>query len=157
MPWVRIDKSLSPEEEQALRASPDWLGPGLLAVIGAGFLALLTTWFVVLYSSLPDEFVIQAGLIGFFFVLFFDLFVIGLFGSAKIRQGQRRAAIQLSVRWVLVGFPVALAVGALPWLMERLIQAWPWLLDLLSLAGTALIVVGFVRVLWVLRARKASP
>ncbi|MGH7484149.1 MAG: hypothetical protein ACREMY_00920, partial [bacterium] len=101
----------------------------MIAVSVAGGLAMVTTWFLVAYCSIPDNDAIYLGLLGFFFVALLDLLLIsGLFIS-NFRQGQGMAAIKWSVGLFLLGLLAASVVGSLPLLWQWLVAVVPGLQD----------------------------
>ena len=153
MPWMRIEGSSSPLQERELRGSPDGLGFGLIAISVAGLLAMVATWFLVADYPVPDDDAIHLGLLGFFFVVFFDFFLIYRLAGSRIQKGQWIAAAKWSIGLILLGLFVASIVGSLPWLFSRLITHYPWIPWLLRVFfWLGIIVAEFI---WVWKARRA--
>ena len=157
---MRMERILSPEEERELRASPEWMVVcGLIAFCVAGVLAMVATWFLVAEYPIPDDDAVYLGLLGFLFVMIFDVLIIVLllFGFAGLdRRGERTAAVKLFVKIFLLGLLAALVVGFLLWLLRRLVDVSPWVPNLLvSLPALWVVASGLAR--WrKRRARKAS-
>lgn len=125
MAWNRIETSANPE--QRLQGTSDRLGLVLVAAISvAGVLAMVATWLLVAYYPIPDDETVYLGLLGFFFVVFLDVALIYHRVGSEVRQGQGIAAVKTSVGLILLGLLVASFVGSLPWLLNRLIAALPW-------------------------------
>jgi hypothetical protein len=128
MAWNRIETSSNPE--QRLQGTSDGLGLFLIAVSMAGVLAMVATWLLVAYYPLPDDEAIYLGLLGFFFIVFLDVFLIYHLVGSEVRQGQSIAAVKMSVSLILLGLLVASLAGSLPWLLSRLIAALPWVQEI---------------------------
>ena len=124
MAWNRIETSSNPE--QRLQGNSDGLGLALAAVSVSGVLAMVATWLLVAYYPIPDDEAVYLGLLGFFFVVFLDVFLLYYLVGSEVRRGQGIAAVKTSVRLILLGLLVASVVGSLPWLLSRLIAALPW-------------------------------
>jgi hypothetical protein len=86
----------------------------VIAAFVAGVLAMVATWFLVADFPIPGDDAIHLGLLGFFFVVFFDLLLISGFATSKFRQGQGMSAIKGSINLFLLGLFAASAVGSLP-------------------------------------------
>lgn len=129
MPWIQIEGKPGTQEEPNPRNSPDWLSFGLIAAAAAAFLAMVATWFLVAYSPIPDDNAVYLGLLGFLFVVIFDLILIAGLAVSEVRQGEGMAAIKLSVSLFLLGLLVASVVGSLPLLWQRVMTAVPGLRD----------------------------
>jgi hypothetical protein len=130
MAWKRIAGGSNPEEERGLKGSFDGLGLFLVAVSVAGVLAMVATWLLVAYYPIPDDEAIYLGLLGFFFVVVLDFFLIYYLVGPEVRKGQRISAVKTSVSLILLGLLVASVVGSLPWLLSRLIAAIPWVREI---------------------------
>lgn len=128
MAWNRIETSSNPE--QRLQSTSDGLGLFLTAVSVAGVLAMVATWLLVAYYPIPDDEAIYLGSLGFFFVVFLDVFLVYHLVGSEVRQGQSIAAVKTSVGLILLGLLVASLVGSLPWLLSRLIAALPWVQEI---------------------------
>ena len=128
MAWNQTETSSN--SEQRLQGTSDGLGLFLAAVSVSGVLAMVATWLLVAYSPIPDDEAIDLGLLGFFFVVFLDAFLIYYLAGSKVRQGQSIAAVKTSVSLILLGLLVASLVGSLPWLISRLIAALPWMQEI---------------------------
>lgn len=158
MAWIRVEKGSSLPEEEKLRHSPEWLDFGLIAIFVSGVLAMVSTWFLVAYYPAPTDDAIHLGLLGFFFVVFFDFFLIYRRAGAEIRKGQSLAAAKWSVGLILLGLLVASLVGFLPWLFRRLITYYPWIPVLLRVLFWLMIVAELVGVWgWKVRRARRSP
>jgi hypothetical protein len=148
------------EEERRLHDSHDRPDLLLIGILVAGVLAMVATWFVVAYFPIPDDDAIHLGLLGFFFVLVIDVFLVYEdLRDAKL-QGQRVPAIRRSVKLLLLGLLVAAIVGSLPWLWFRLwswlTAAMPWLPDILEELLILAFLLNLIAIWRRRRARKAS-
>jgi len=155
MPWVLIEKSPTFQGERELSHSPAWLGFGLVAIGVSGVLAMVATWFLVDLYPIPDDDAIHLGVLIFCFVVFFDVLLIYRIARSEIRQGQRMGAVKWAAGLILLGLPVAAAAGSLPWLLDRLYAALPWMSGIHW--GLLLAWLAIANVFWQRRrARKAS-
>ncbi|MEA2559651.1 MAG: hypothetical protein QOH06_1155 [Acidobacteriota bacterium] len=128
MAWNRIETSSNPE--QRLQGTSDGLDLILVAVSVSGVLAMVATWLLVAYYPIPDDEAVYLGLLGFFFVVSLDVFLIYHRVGSEVRQGQGIAAVKTSVSLILLGLLVASVVGSLPWLLSRLLAALPWVQEI---------------------------
>ncbi len=139
MAWTRIEAGSNLEQKP--QGGSDGLGLVVVAVGVAGLLAMVATWLLASYWPVPDDEAISVGLIGFFFVVFLDIFLIYHWAVPAVRRGAGVEAVKMSVSLGLLGLLVASVVGALPWLLSRLLAALPWMQEI---PGVSLLLFGLV-------------
>lgn len=130
MPWIRTEDMPGAQVKRNPGYSFDWLAVSVTATFVAGILAMVVTWLLVAYFPFPDDNAIYISLLGFFFVMFFDLLIVSGAAVSKLRQGQRLAPVKESIVWILLGLLAASVVGSLPLLWKWLTIAMPGARDL---------------------------
>lgn len=162
-PWIRqVQEQLQddrPYSGKGLMKS-DFLDPiGFIfpAFLLAIILAVIVTWFVVARFPIPSDAAIELGLLGFFFVVFFDLVFMVRLVVPRFQEGQRAAAAKSAMTFILLGLLVASLVGVLPWSVRWLFELSPWVPRLFNALLILLITAVYIRAalrFW--RVRKAK-
>jgi hypothetical protein len=124
-----------------------------LAVIPILPLSMIVTWFLYDRYPLPDDSAISLGLLGFVFVVLFDLFLLFYLIGGKLREGQFAAAAKVGLLLLGLGLLIAPLVGVLPWSLCWLYDSSPWVPFLLRALFAVLVIAMLV---WVWRAPRES-
>jgi uncharacterized membrane protein len=132
--------------------SPEPLVIGVVSFLVAMTLSMVVTWILISRYPVPDDEAVSLGLLGFFFVLFLDLFFLCLRIGPKIRKGEGLQAAGLSLGFLGVGLLVASVVGVLPWCLRWLVNTSPWILKLSRYAFVLFLIVQLV---WFWKLRRA--